>query len=182
MIPHQRSGTPRDQFGPARANSALGLTTTLPLFNASAPPPKPKSSASVPYIKPPTPAPQTRLTTPALYPSSEKPALRSKTPTPAPPSKITTPKSGCPTADPSTTNRTSAAPPTDYNPAEPVRPMPGLKSPSTEPDSIFGGAFGSGARHLTVAEGAVHIPWGTLIQPDMTSMIRHRRSRSSSHL
>jgi len=146
--PHQRSGTPRDQSDPARANSALGLTTTLPQSNAPTPPPKPKSSASVPCIKPPTPAPQTRLTTPALHPASEKAALRSKTPTPAPPSKTTTPKpkSDCPTPDPSVTNRTSAAPPTDYNPAEPIRPMPGLKSPSTEPDSIFGGgAFGGGA-------------------------------------
>ena len=71
MIPHQRSGTPRAQSDPA-----LGLTTTLPLSNAPTPPPKPKSSASVPYIKPPTASPLTRLTTPALHLASEKAALR----------------------------------------------------------------------------------------------------------
>ncbi|OJA12652.1 hypothetical protein AZE42_08695 [Rhizopogon vesiculosus] len=175
----QHSGIPGERSGGARTNSALGLIATLPPSKAPTPPPKPISTTPAPYVKQPTPVPQTRLTTPAPHPTSEKAGLASKAPTTAPPSKTTTPrplttpashpaseKAGLaskapttappsktttpkpPTPDPtSATNRTSV-PPTDYNPAEPVRPMPGLKSPSTEPDSIFGGPtrrpYGSG--------------------------------------
>ncbi|OAX37355.1 hypothetical protein K503DRAFT_771593 [Rhizopogon vinicolor AM-OR11-026] len=208
----QHSDTPREQSGGARMNSALGLTATIPPSKAPTPPLKPISTTPAPYIKQPTPVPQTHLTasashpisekaglaskalttappsrattpkpptTPASHPASEKTGLASKAPTTAPPPKATTPKplttpashpasekAGLaskapttasssktttpkpPTPDPTlATNRTSGRA-TDYNPAEPIRPMPGLKSPSTEPDSIFAGPtrrpYGSG--------------------------------------
>ncbi|KAJ8589959.1 hypothetical protein M405DRAFT_186124 [Rhizopogon salebrosus TDB-379] len=152
----QRSGTPREQSGSGGAppGSALGLDKTFSPSKAPVPPPKPRST-SVPLIKPPTPGPQTRLTTPAPHTKSDKAESRSKTPIPVPPSKSTTPKppskstTPIPKSDRATPDPTSSTHrATDYNPAEPVRPMPGLKSPSTEPDSIFGGprlhAYASG--------------------------------------
>ncbi|KAG1790835.1 uncharacterized protein HD556DRAFT_681128 [Suillus plorans] len=110
------------------------LTTPAPALPSKTPtPPAPLSRTHTPMppaplTKPPTPAP---LTTPT-------PALLSKTPTPAPLSRTHTPmptsKSRC--TSPGLTS-TSVRNHTDYDPANPIRPMPGLKSPSTEPDPIF---------------------------------------------
>lgn len=157
----QHSGTPQAHSGSSgvRASSALGLSTPLSPSNTPAALQNP-AHASAPQTKPPTPAPLARQTTPNLQPNvtssnaeprstTPAPALPSKTPTPAPlsrthtpipPSKTSTPKppkSRC--TSPGLTS-TSVRNPTDYDPANPIRPMPGLKSPSTEPDSIFPGA------------------------------------------
>ncbi|KAG1871277.1 hypothetical protein DFJ58DRAFT_494075 [Suillus subalutaceus] len=111
--------------------------------------------ASAPQTKPPTPAPQTKQTTfqsnltsgnaelrsttpaPALPPKTPTPAPPSRTRTPIPPSKTSTsrPRSRCTSPGLTSTSVRN----TDYDPANPIRPMPGLKSPSTEPDPIFPG-------------------------------------------
>lgn len=138
---------------------ALGLSTPLSLSNTPAVLPNP-TPASAPQIKPPTPGLPTRQATPNPQPNLKSsnaeprsttpaPALPSKTPIPAPLSRTHTPmplsktsmpkppKSRC--TSPGLTS-TSVCNATDYDPANPIRPMPGLKSPSTEPDPIFPGA------------------------------------------
>lgn len=151
----QRSCTPRAHSGSegVRSDSALGLNE---------PPATPSNPEPVSALrtKPPTPTPQIKQTTtnlldlkssnaepgsttPASAPAPA-PALPSKTPTPAlsrthtpiPPSKTSTPKPKSRCTSPGLTS-TSVRNPTDYDPAIPIRPMPGLKSPSTEPDPIF---------------------------------------------
>lgn len=165
----QRSGTPQAHSGSdgVRTSSALGLSTPLSLSQTPATLPNPTPAtlpnpapASAPQTKPPTPAPlRSKQTTPTLQPNLESskaeplsttpaPALPSKTPTPAPlsrnhtpmpPSKTSTPRPKSRCTSPGLTS-TSVRNPTDYDPANPIRPMPGLKSPSTEPDPIFPGA------------------------------------------
>lgn len=153
----QHSGTPQAHSGSngVRASSALGLSAPLSPSNTSAALPN-TAPASAPQTKPPTPTPLARQTTPNLQPNltssnaaeprstTPAPALPSKAPTPAPlsrtrtpipPSKVPTPKpskSRCTSPD---LTSTSVRNPTDYDPANPIRPM--LKSPPTEPDSIF---------------------------------------------
>lgn len=116
--------------------------------------------ASAPQTKPPTLAPLTRQTTPTLRSNlrsgnaelrstTPAPALPSKTPTPAPLSRTPTPMEPSKTPTPKPKSRctspgltSTSVRNTDYDPANPIRPM--LTSPSTEPDSIFPGA---GARN-----------------------------------
>lgn len=162
----QRSGTPQAHSGSdgVRTSSALGLST--PLFPSQTPATLPNPTpatlpntapASAPQTKPPPL--RSKQTTPTLQPNLESskaeplsttpaPALPSKTSTPAPlsrnhtpmpPSKTSTPKPKSRCTSPGLTS-TSVRNPTDYDPANPIRPMPGLKSPATEPDPIFPGA------------------------------------------
>ena len=155
----QRSGTPQVQSGTGdiRASSVLGLTTSHPSSRKSTPPPKLKSTTLAPSITSPAPAYQAQPTASTSH-SKFDDAAPSKTLTPVPPSKTATPKpnsmlpskspilvppskantpkpiSDCATSDPTSgTNRA-----TDYNPAEPIRPL--IASPSTVHDPIFGGA------------------------------------------
>lgn len=107
------------------------LPTPAPLINQTALAPHPKSSTVGSRSNTPAPAPA-----PALPPKTLIPTSLSRTHTPMPRSKTPThnPKSRCTSPD---LTSTSVRNPTDYDPANPIRPMPGLKSPSTEPDPIF---------------------------------------------
>lgn len=154
---------------PSPSNTRSALTNPAP---ASAPQTKPPTPTPTPLARQTTQdlqpnltssnAAEPRSTTPApALPSktpTPAPALPSKPPTPAPlsrthtpilPSKIPTPKppkSRCTSPDPTSTSVRNL---TDYDPANPIRTMPGLKSPPTEPDSIFPGP---GARSQAVEQ------------------------------
>ncbi|KAG2113332.1 hypothetical protein BD769DRAFT_1490595 [Suillus cothurnatus] len=154
----QHSGTPQAHSGgdSVRMTSALESSTPLSPFKTPATLSNP-APTSAPQTKPPTPAPPTKQTTPTLQPvfkssnaeprsTTPAPVLPSKaptpvplsrTPTPIPPSKTPTPRPKSRCTSPGLTSTSVRN--TDYDPANPIRPMPGLKSPSTEPDSIFPG-------------------------------------------
>lgn len=113
------------------------LTTPAPALpsKTATPAPLSRTHTPMPPTKPPTPAPLT-TPAPALPSKTPTPAPLSRTHTPMPTSKISTPKPKSRCTSPGLTS-TSVRNHTDYDPANPIRPMPGLKSPSTDPDPIF---------------------------------------------
>ncbi|KAG1739259.1 hypothetical protein EDB19DRAFT_848968 [Suillus lakei] len=153
----QRFDTPQAQSGSGGVCTSSALAFSTPPYLSETPATLPyPTPASAPQTIPATPVPLTNQTAPAPHPKSSTVGSRSNTPAPALPLKTLIPtslsrthtpmpRSKTPTANINPKSRctspdltsTSVRNPTDYDPANPIRPMPGLKSPSTEPDPIF---------------------------------------------